>query len=444
MNNTQIYTPDPSERRHFLWHLGQIGLMTDDTRTPVARWREIIGDGANGNTIAIIDNGMAADHPNLTADRIKIAVDFSYNEQGAYYDADKAPKPADDTRDVTTLGAGLQPVAQARLARHVQSAANLLDRTHIPNPSHRFGNHGTAIAGLIAGAPAQGGSNTDTLGDDAVLNYYGVDPTAKILSISTLYDNSIWSVIQALLLAYRQGADVIIIPRAISVPETDMPQTVSGIDDLRTTRLTTPGTPEHSTLLTDQTIFETILGEISSQIPVVVAAGNTGRDQLEYPARLVESSAPDLFVAGAVTANGVRASYASHSTAARLYHAPSNDGPLLNADNMRFQPESWVGRNIFPGQASDWCPFGVLSTDIPGEFGYSPDRGMTGEPNTGGSLYTMFGGTSAASAITAGFISLLLRDSGGTASVAQLHTTLKTTSAPHPDIAGAPAVITLV
>ncbi len=446
---SSIYTPDPDKRRHYLWHLEQIGLMTGDTRRPVEAWRSIIGDGADGNTVAIIDNGMAADHPNLNGDRIRVAVDFSYNERGAFYDADKAPDPAEDTRDISSLGAGLSAAAQVRLARHVASAAELLDRSHLPDPAHRFGNHGTAIAGLVAGAPPAGGGSANDLTQNAQLNYYGVDPTARILSIATLYDHSIWPVIQALILAYRQGADVIVIPRAITEPQTIAPQTVDGIDDLRMTRITTPGTPEHTALVTDREIFETLLGEISAQVPVVVAAGNSGRDRLSYPARLVETVAPDLFVAAAANANGVRSSYSCYSDSARYYHAPSNDGQLVDVDHMRFDPDGWDARNIFPGQTSDWSPFGVLTTDIPGDYGYTAGRSSgggaddpTGAPEGHGSFYTMFGGTSAASAITAGFLSLLLRRSGGTASVEDLHEALAL-HATEASVEGAVPVISL-
>lgn len=414
---------DLGEGAYFLWHLVQMGLL-DDAHDIAPEWQDLI-DRPEATRVAIIDNGMARDHPNITGERILAEVDFSRSRYGVRYRSDGAlggPLAARQS-DLAALN-GLGAAESAALGDHLQAVVDLGDCDHIPNPAHRFGNHGTAIAGLVAGRP----SAEEAPG---LLPYYGVDPTAQILSIDTLYNHEFWPVIQGLIYAYLNGADVIVMPRPVADLERGIPETVGGIDDLRKTRLTTPGSADHDQLSVDHAIFEALLAFISERIPVVVAAGNTGLDRLEYPGSLVDGVAPHLIVATGITHRGHRSSFACHvaDDPAAVIHAPSNDGILIDREFIGFHPDSWAARHVTYRDAAgavkettDWSRVGVVATDIPGEFGYGEDNGFGLDPVAGdidapgylqqGSFYTLFGGTSSSCALVGGLASLLRKKDG--------------------------------
>jgi hypothetical protein len=223
------------------------------------------------------------------------------------------------------------------------------------------------------------------------------------------------------------------------------------IDDLRRTRFSEPDSMEYAILRAEKALFESVLQWVATRVPVVLAAGNTGRSRLEYPASLVQARDSRLIVAAACTALGKRASYSCHLKVGHenLFFAPSNDGQIVNQEFLRYDDLPWRGRNIdfdvYPGTTgrdNDWSPFPVVAIDIPGDFGYGedgrnefdevPGRGrvdqgegkvdddcnvLTGpasphDPPPPPSLYSLFGGTSAAAAITAGLVALILRKFG--------------------------------
>ena len=506
---------------YYLWHLVAIGLIehkdedgNSSSLKPNDHWDELLPkDSAswrNAVTVAIIDNGCASwrdpddatynpfEHPNLDGRRIIHPVDFTGHVEGSVYGARTAhwgPEGKGQARIEDWLGSlsDYQDV-RSNLHDHIAKILTQCDtedppQTHhypeIPDPADRFAAHGTACAGLVAASAITTKRTTKTTSakdnNPAPFNpnavaYSGVHPCAKIMPISTVYNSEFWPMICALLWAVIKGADVILIPRGLSdlSPEYEVPKAQRDersdphdLDDLRDSRLLTEPF-RHA----EKKLFETLLKLVAEKIPVVMAAGNDGTALLNYPASLAKPVAGDigaanLFVAGAVTAFGEKASYSSgHSEGQNtVFYCPSDDGQDVNLECFRYDSLSWRGRNLdmkkivdLKGKKkdNDYSPYGVMSIDIPGQYGYiaepgplndysekfSNPEGLThpndsestctnlgeySEQNRPRALYCTFGGTSAASSILAGIIALYVEaaNQGGTLDMAALRTTLE-------------------
>ena len=177
-------------------------------------------------------------------------------------------------------------------------------------------------------------------------------------------------------------------------------------------------------------------------IPVVVSAGNDGGAALQYPARLVADKCQHLIVVGACNARGFRSSYSSGTAETVTLYAPSDDAEEISKRHYRYNETWWRGRQLPLSQGKDqkgiegplaetdnrFSPYGILAIDIPGTFGaggsahedeleyddpgapHTQANNPTGAPPCSdeykpGSLYSIFGGTSAAAAIVAGIAS---------------------------------------
>ena len=479
-----------------LWHLQAIGLFEkckfvwDDKAEredivrleckPANGW--LPKDETKRARVAIIDNGMARDHPNLERCRIVNAIDFTSDYRGVFYDEqhrgdiNSYVRSSDvKTKKLRDLLEALENGGSSKFAEALEASSDGLKNAiselkqsgfqprkfeaKIPDPAYRFGAHGTACAGLVAAdanpKPLAGTENGSFARDPDpyALRYSGVDPTAEIIPINTVYNHEYWPLSMALLYAFAMDADVILIPRAVD-PRDARPGTPvsdgNDISDPLKTRFN-DGEALSKELNAEQLVFEALLEQISDRIPVVVAAGNQGGDVPQYPASLAVGNAKNgiicnnLIVAGAMTSRGLRSSYSNFyagdadswdavdgNTAKqreqKILFAPSNDGELINSDFFRYDKLVWRGRRILQTKDTDYSPYGVFAIDIPGEYGYEvveqdvdndfDEPGMSAfvreqrkklqqQP---GSLYTIFGGTSAASAIIAGTVSAMQRE----------------------------------
>lgn len=465
----------------------------------------IIDNGCAGSGPAAASKGANHfEHPNLASERLIHPVDFTGFLEGAVY----AGRGYDWPR-IQEWIAGDQDLLDAFDAIGDPLRAVLHDilghclKTHkyleLPDPSDRFAAHGTACAGLVAASPAgygkkecvddgaatqndasqpsaapepaqgegrdrqNGSSRPLDSGADRSANrnpnaigYAGIHPTANIIPISTVYNTEYWPLIMALLWAVGHGADVILIPRGVSdLPATEedggrsRPPTEKELREdlsLRGTRLLAGGARS-----AEKHLFETLLSVISEKIPVVMAAGNSGSDTLDYPANLVLTGkdgggpvAENLIVVGAVNARGAHASYsAGYDARGTLFYAPSDDAQEVSDRYHRYDDITWRGRNLdmdvsVPEGAGDrgpYSPYGLMAIDIPGQYGYAAEAGeeddfaeegadkrpvlrTSGDRNPDDpipyhtevmprSLYTVFGGTSAASCQIAGLLALL-------------------------------------
>ena len=209
--------------------------------------------------------------------------------------------------------------------------------------------------------------------------------------------------------------------------------------------------------LADKALFEDLLIRIAAHVPVILAAGNSGRGALEYPASLA-TPGNGLITVGAVNSHGHVSSYSSGQTSGPTVFAPSDDAEEISAHHMRHFDLSWRARRLdlaafdgSEGRDNLYSPYGVLSTDIPGQYGYdsasSADLDLTeGRPapatvaertrqeSLPRALYTLFGGTSAASAIAGGVVSLIRASPAGRMkSGAEIKALLRSALAPGPE-----------
>ncbi|MEM9581798.1 MAG: S8/S53 family peptidase [Pseudomonadota bacterium] len=472
-------TEDLDNGLFYLWHLAAIGLVTwnEDGSVELSEyWKTPDPSEANAETpaeqskslpkpaqirVAIIDNGCAADHPNLPNERIT-QVEFSSHRSGIIYTDDTVPANDLGLRNISRpIRKDIMASIREKLKDNDlegeepnidEFLENPLEYVGVQNPSHRFGAHGTATAGLVA---ATSDSEMHEKYPDHskrnpwAIRYSGVDPYAEIIAINTVYNYECWPFTAGLLFALRSKADVILIPRAaprMSPPKhKNTKQFPNSKDDPRHTRL-----DEDKARYIDQLVFEAVLGYVCKHVPTVVAAGNTGIGGLAYPASLstlyLESDGFPLISVGALTAYGKRSAFSAGVPEAEsgekpFIYAPSNDDEVISKDHQRFDELSWRGRNTnvgailaANGSENTYCPYGILAIDIPGPWGYDVQYGEArdfedpiafAEPcselekqtkaaaglsqNRYNSLYTLFGGTSASSAIVAGVISQMLR-----------------------------------
>ena len=165
-------------------------------------------------------------------------------------------------------------------------------------------------------------------------------------------------------------------------------------------------------------ILKHLIIGVSRKIPVICAAGNSGESQLIYPASL---AAPDngIVAVGAVTVEGFRSGYSNYGEGLTLV-APSDDSEVFNRHQLRINRLSpFTAKHQYSADTGkEYCYsyFSLLSTDLPGVFGYDEGKApwssllpSANNPGVGGGYYTSFGGTSGAAALVGGVAALVQR-----------------------------------
>lgn len=450
---------DDNSGVHYLWHLFAIGLIvrTENLKLAVADadsegphlagyvpHPDWLGDPPERLTrVAVIDNGCTSHHPNLDRSRVAKGVEFSSHPMGLWY---ANGKPESDRGDYRNLVQKLRDVGIDDLIQFSEDfditpelrsaletaltggdAAVPGTETLIPDPGDRFSAHGTACSGLVA-ASAEVKDGDPKNVNPSQIRYAGVDRHAQVIPIATVYNHEYWPLIMALLYSVAQDVDLILFPRAVE--EMQDPDEIE-IDD--------PGHSEFRSdrhRFADMKLFEKLLAALSNSVPIIVSAGNTGGTTLEYPAKLVNQGASNLIVVGAANSKGKRSSYSSISdldgngNQGVTTYAPSDDRSEISQSHFRYSKFDWRGRRIrmIGNRDNDLGEYSVLAIDLPGEYGYdgsgiprdfdeyrAPDELSSIKDKAEfkpASLYTIFGGTSAACSIVAGVVSLMRSKSG--------------------------------
>lgn len=444
--------------RFFLWHLEEMGVARFTVSGYEVTHESPLWDDAAAAapvTVALIDTGIDVNHPNLDAATAgQLQIDFGPGLRGVRYleEADgpasgaglaaRALPPALPATEVAALLGALELAGgdeddQALRALFLGTlTADLpvgpvpdrsqawppFHRVPVDDPSTYFGAHGTACAGLVAGRPPR--APEDRFG---AIAYLGVNPHCRLLSVATPYGHEIIPVIQALLLAHRAGAQVILMPRGVPDPQAreaalaGSPQVTridSSAPEVAGARTQAGDHANLARLKRHQEIFERLVVYLSSRCYLVLAAGNDGwAEDLSYPAELRDrSEAAGLIVVGARNSEGAVSSYSNGHAREDLLWMVSDDGFIFDQSGVNFDPDSFVGDEIrTPADLAVQAPFpyGILATDPRRSYGYATSRHLDppdadkGHETTG--LYTIFGGTSAASALAAGMIALLLQ-----------------------------------
>ena len=457
-------------RYFWLWHLAALKVIDADfgplTAPPentadsslravpapaitATRW-----DGLTGTaTAALIDTGVSRTHPNL-ATRIDTArsIDLTSHRYGA-----QTLPPTPDTLPATreqkkAFFAGLTLSGLHPLHLDPQDLDYLEGMVtdyrgglgvvrQLIDAEDTFAAHGTACAGLMVGEPAMVGADgaavppgsltgSDINPDPNLLPYFGVDPFSTLLSIRTSFEADPYQFIAAFLYAWTCKVDIIVLPRGLPDPVRSRldPKEELKADletwksrhaaDLYQRLHAAPGDPvdpngaqEGSQPDRPWNILKHLIIAISRHIPVICAAGNDGESQVIYPANLADDD-NGVIAVGAVTPEGFRAGYANYGDDLTLV-APSDDfevytrhqSRLNRADPLIDLHDYAVGE----GKRYAFCPFDLVTTDLPGVFGY--DGGTTpwsqipaspGNPGVGGGYYTAFGGTSGAACLIGG------------------------------------------
>lgn len=402
-----------------LWHLVTMGVLDADHRpngwTPPA-------EDARKTRVAVIDTSVAISHPNLTgAIQKPFALDLFSARLGSF-----AAASADDLigdlhlADVASVVQDL-PHSQALLTEFTARLAagqRAWHRGVRPAVSEVFSAHGTAICGLIGARPVEIPASTNGVPGAAatqVLPYCGVDPFCEIVPISTNFDSDPEALILAFLYAELIGADVIHLPRVIPDPARTQPELSAYVlDDVGGQSLgdlvcRTPVSATEKELWDE--LLELIV-RISIRRPVVCAAGNANEEYGVYPANFAAEDNGIISV-GAVNAKGWNCSYSPMHNL--TVWAPSSDAERYDRTEVR-QDER---RHDYdptvipvPNANAKFSHFDVISTDVPGLGGYAAGPHDYAQPPSPdgirefGSYFCRFGGTSAASAQIAGFLSL--------------------------------------
>ena len=437
MNQTKLNTSELTPReQHFLWHLRALGIANpiDMSGSP---WKKVQG---NPVRVAIIDNGVDPYHFNLSG-AIPAAtdiVDFSSSRFGTLYDDPEKSENVAEKRLFEDLQTKLQglginiPDLSERIEELETSVCSIVKTA---NPARFFGAHGTACAGLVGGR-----TDPDEILKEGQLPYYGINPFCRIIPIATPYSHDIWPVIHALLYAIVQEAEVILMPRGLPHPDDRLQvpgHQVERLGSRITQRLRdVPDDPSNYRVLDkDRKIFEALINALAPHKYIVFAAGNEGRtDALAYPASLrgtkcssslnertdTIGNADHLCVATAVNRVGERSTYANRVEEPRgaLFECLSDDAFAFDSEILALNPFTQKSDEFSflaeqqPG-SRDADPWGILSLDVTGQYGYS--AGTADDPPEGGEYfhydasYSIFGGTSAAACILAGAISLWLQ-----------------------------------
>jgi subtilisin family serine protease len=423
---------------------------------------------ATSSLVAVIDVGVSMSHPNLASrvDRDN-SIDLATHRYGARA---LEPGPGDDGSapeqkhgffadlDIDALGnLGLGVVEKEMLdeivAELVASQGVLRKLTDV---NETFASHGTAIAGLIVGEPAAvegGGTGSQQPPEDlfagagalpdinpnaVLVPYFGADPFSRLISVGTSFEDDPLQFIAAFLYAWKAGADVVVLPRGLPDPirsrmkpknelmaELEAWETRDRADLFA--RLATAEEPQLSDSKGVQrrahdgslwTILERLIVGISKHVPIICAAGNEGESQLIYPARLADRE-NGIVAVGAVTPQGFRSVYSNYGEGLTLV-APSDDAEVFNRHQLRIDRLSpFIDRHHYEastGVEYAYSHFGLLTTDLPGVFGYdsgaeplSSHLPFAAASGAGGGYYTSFGGTSGACALVGGISALVQR-----------------------------------
>lgn len=452
---------------YYLWHLAALNIIDADfgatAGPPDELWKPCVPPGARPEIrgtvwdrihdavgcdtaparVALIDVGASRKHPNLkdrilADDSIDLTTGGALSALGSDAGGPKDRRILDREVDPSITGRmNLSPVDQALFRSVVAQLADPVETlTGLSQGDETFGSHGTAVAGLIVGAPAANATSEDP--QRPSLPYYGVDPFSRLISIRTSFEGDPLQFIAAFLYALEKDADVIVLPRGLPDPERGRLQAK---EDLKTdcelwenrhaadllARLKETAKPDAPTPYapvaghTDQRlwhILERLVVAISRSIPIVCAAGNDGESQLIFPANLAVEKDNGIIAVGAVTAEGFRSGCSNYGKGLTLV-APSDDCEVFNQHQLRIDRNSLAARlhEYQPGGGREYayCPLELITTDLPGAFGYSEGADFPvledptdRHPSQDGAL-TFFGGTSGASALVGGVAALVQR-----------------------------------
>lgn len=452
---------------HALWHLERMKIVDDLVSFRSAPWRlaanclDKIGDCKTTPTrVALIDTQVEHTHPNLrdAVDQV-LMLDLTAGPLGYHtvkFDCLGTTLQADRIA-LMQKAASAAPHATTDLTKRLFEHIGSQDAGRKGVDEKPASAHGTAMAGLIGARPASAmahrpGSLSPELKPAGTipveLPYIGVDPFCEIVPIVT---NTAPDPIQTkLALAYAEliEADIIVFSATLSDPT----KRVTGYGDLHDPSGNT-GTsdpePGHTTvvdsakgllqdagakiadvpseLLPEWEDLERQFVDLSMRIPILCAAGNSDDGLLSYPARLWTKE-NGIVAVGARTSWNLRASYSAGDRDGMQVTVFSYSGDSEELDRgtdgknsirldpyaAAFGPDAIKFLEIYDVTETNnnKAVEDLISTDLPGPGGYNPSDIMKDKANSDAiydipSYYCRFSGTSGATAVLAGLLSLM-------------------------------------
>lgn len=405
-----------------LWHLEVLGVADTSSFASNAWSAAETAAKANGAVrVAIIDTPIAWKHPNLKgAIDLGLMRDFSISNAGAFIVRDLKESPEDESSRQELAKSLAEDDTKEALAilAEIKEIANSAGLKGLPHEPAIFNAHGTALAGLVGARPATApvvqrtdyGKSAQPLAESEIsLPYAGINPFCRIVPISTTPAPDPDMVFAALRYARLIDADIVIV--ADSWDKERMGRSVSGtqaIDD----KAYADGKSWAD--------VEDELALLCKKAVVLCAAGNSGETALAYPASIAGNKKfQNLWAVTAGSEDGKELSYsAKPNDPAKTLIALSTEAPRF--DRIVDLIDPWAIAAPDPGRpkAKQHVPARrIISLDAPGPVGYNPSPYRYTPPAKGphlevGSLFTEFSGTSAATAVAAGLISLAIQTKG--------------------------------
>lgn len=352
---------------HALWHLQALGVVQDFADVSHGAWGAV--DPERRVRVVVMDTPVDWGHPNLI---------------GAIN--------TDLMRDFSSVNAGAPMTGAEGTAEAVI-----------------YGAHGTAVAGLIGARPSRVVLQLPQRADDTALPpekrrrevdlpYAGINPFCEIVPVALTAAPDTEMVLAALRYVETLDADIVVVAAAWD----DTPRALADEHSFD------PNAPKWSQV-------EAALQRVARKATVLCAAGNSGPGLMAYPACLA-GRVDGLIAVTACDAHGALLTYAYDPKGqAQVIRTLSTQGPRY--DRVQALLDPWAERDAslkLPGNTTAFPAERILSLDPRGPRGYNPSPYRYTPPPDGphleiGSLYAAFSGTSAATAIAAGLLSLALQ-----------------------------------
>lgn len=447
-----------------LWHLEDLKVVESlDSYSSVA-WD--IAENQDPPVVVVMDTPMDINHPNLEAniDRARMR-DFSVYNDGAFpidfrtlTQVEKEKRKAlakqmptssesyqdrdDHEIEPDHLQAAIANTVTAEINadEYGEDAHNLKSRSRHSLVTQLPGAHGTAVAGLVAGRPATkplqtaaylGATNHPSETIQANLPYAGINPYATIIPISLTAAPYPDMVLGALTYIEAIKPDVIVIAAAWAdtvdlegapLEDSSWPIELNEqVSEIPNSEVSTAAPSP----LRDKDVWRAVTSKIKSlsrNSIVLCAAGNVESDQLVYPASLCTENDNNIWAVTACDTNGDKLSYAPRlRSKIRMIKTLSSQLPRADRGETVVNPYE---RKLPELRVNHIAPKEIAARDIitldpTGSQGYNPtEYPVTNDDSEEpileiGSLYTRFSGTSAATAIAGGLVSLAISMKSG-------------------------------
>lgn len=418
---------------HALWHLEKLGVVDDLKTFESEIWDQVEQEAEKkAPVVVVMDTPTDYEHRNL-GDSIDLSLmrDFSIFNDGAFPIGTSRLDDSDQQRRAKICREGGASWINSQQAMTINSEVE--DKSSSPRRSvatrQKPGAHGTAVSGLIGGCPTEAPltrpayigeviENSESI--DVDLPYAGINPFARIVPVTLTAAPYPDMVLGALDYISAIDPDVVVIAAAWA---TDMDRHGMSFSDDDSLPLEQNehgfSDPLGGDKPTDSTIWKHVedkLKSLSNTSIVLCAAGNIASDKLAFPASLCGEKDNNIWAVAACDGEGEELSYSPKvEPKRRMLKTLSTQLPRSDRDETVVDPfvfkapelqQQLDGHKVVSSRD-------IVTLDPSGRQGYNPTENPNPGPEDGtlleiGSLFARFSGTSAATAIAGGLVSLVV------------------------------------